>query len=258
MPPEPGLTELIFGEHVSGRAQRSVGEQHARRQPLEEQRVVARDREMVQRALRVAERERERARRGARVAVLLRERLRGVAIGGDAGREREPDGRAGRDPDPLAQTEDRIEHDAGRARERAAVERRRHARIAAAAEKLRAVGLPLDRRPASGLRDSARARPRRAHPPGRAAGGGRAARSWPARTPFRETVCRTPDAPGRPPAARARSRRSSSRRFRACASPWFVIVSRRTSTSSSVETAMSSWLTMVRRGAGSSRDRDET
>ena len=61
---------------------------------------------------------------GAGVVVLPRERLGGLAIRGHAGRETEPHRAARRKPDPLAKADDRIEHDAGRARERASVERR--------------------------------------------------------------------------------------------------------------------------------------
>ena len=135
-----------FAAIVSGAgAQRAVGEQHARRQPLEQQRLVVRNAEMAQAALRVREGQREGARGRARVAILLRERLGGLAIRGDAGGEREAHRRARDQPDPLAQAEDRIEHDAGRARQRAAVERGRAVGVAAAADEARAIGLPFDR-----------------------------------------------------------------------------------------------------------------
>ena len=48
-----------------------------------------------------------------------------VAIGGDAGGERDAHERAGRQPHAIAQRRHRIEHGAGRARQRAAVERDR-------------------------------------------------------------------------------------------------------------------------------------
>ncbi len=70
---------------------------------------------MTKSALRVRERERKRAGRGARIPVLLRERLSRGAIGGNAGCERESHRRPGDQTDPLAKTEDGIEHDARRA-----------------------------------------------------------------------------------------------------------------------------------------------
>ena len=81
----------------------------------------------------------------ARIVILVRERDGRFAIRGDAGREREAHRRAWDQPDALAEAHDRIERDAGRARQRAAVERRRTVGVAAAAEESRAVGLPFDR-----------------------------------------------------------------------------------------------------------------
>ena len=80
--------------------------------------------------------------------------------------------RARHQPDPLAQAEDRIEHDAGRARQRAAVERRRVVGVAAAAEEARAIGLPFDRplRPALEAQD--------VHRPHRAARAESRGRRW--------------------------------------------------------------------------------
>ena len=92
---------------------------------------------------------------GARVAVFLGERLGRLAIRRDAGGETEPHRCARDQPDPLAEAEDRVEHDAGRARQRASVERRRMVGVAAAAEESRAIGLPFDRplRPAFEAQD---------------------------------------------------------------------------------------------------------
>ena len=60
----PGLAELVRRQSCRGaaRSEPSANE-HARRQALEQQRLVVRDAEMAQAALRVRERERERARR---------------------------------------------------------------------------------------------------------------------------------------------------------------------------------------------------
>ncbi len=63
MSPEPGLAEQVARAQLARRAQRRVHVQHARGEPLEELRVLARDAEVAQRHLRVRVR---RARRRAR------------------------------------------------------------------------------------------------------------------------------------------------------------------------------------------------
>ena len=118
--------------------------EHPRGKTFEQQRIIVGDRQVMQRALCVAKREREGAHGRTRLAVLLRERQRGIAIPCDAGGEREPRGRARRVPDPLPQAEDRIEHDAGRARQRTSVERHGIPGIPSAPQKARPIGLPLD------------------------------------------------------------------------------------------------------------------
>ena len=195
----PAWPSSFDANRVRTRAQRAVGEEHPRRQPLEQQRLVVRDAEMTQTALRVREGEREGARGRARVAVLLGERFGGLAIRGDAGGETEAHRRARDQPDPLAQAEDRIEHDAGRARQRAAVERGRAVGVPAAAEESRAIGLPFDRplRPAFEAQDVHRPDGRIARIARRA--DGRAAPRCRAGIRFRETACRTPDARDRRP-----------------------------------------------------------
>ena len=176
--------------------------EHPRREPLEQQRLVARDAEVAQRALRVREREREGAGRRARVAVLLRERHGRLAIRRDARGEREPHGPARREPDPLAQADDRIER------------RRRWCRTARARRapagrrcRGRGRGSGRDRSP---IRPAPCGRPSRlstctaqTSAPGRIrrAAAGRAAPRSRADIPFRGTACRTPDARGRRPAA---------------------------------------------------------
>ena len=100
---------------------------------------------MLQRDVHVRERHRERARRGAAVAVLAHQRERGGAIGRDAGGERHAHERAGRQAHPIAQRRNRVEHGAGRAGQRAAVERQRVGGRTAAAEEARAIGFPFDR-----------------------------------------------------------------------------------------------------------------
>ena len=87
---------------------------------------------------------------------LLRERLGRLAIGGDAGRERQSRTDApGRQPDALAQADDRIEHDAGRARQRAAVERQRDRRCRGRGRGSARDRFPIRPAPAAGLRGSA-------------------------------------------------------------------------------------------------------
>ena len=103
---------------------------------------------------------------GAGIAILPRERLDRLAIRGHAGREAEPHGGARRQPDPLAQADDRIEHDAGRARERASVERQRDRRGSGRGRESARDRFPIRAAPAAGLRGSARGTPRPAASPG--------------------------------------------------------------------------------------------
>ena len=142
--PEPGLAEQVARAQLARRAQRRVHVEHARGEPFEQLRVLARDAEVAQRHLRVRVPEREGARGRPGVVVLLRERVGGVAVGHDTGRERDAHRAAGPDPDPVAQAHDRVEHRAGRAAERPAVERHGVVHVAPAAEEARAVALPLD------------------------------------------------------------------------------------------------------------------
>ena len=145
VPPESGLTELVRRQPVARRAQRPVGEQHTRREALEQDRIAIGDRQVMQRALRMPERERKRPHRGTGFAVLLREGERGVPIARDAGGEAETHRRPRSEPDALPQAEDRIEDDAGRPGQRAAVDRRGGARITSAPQEPGPVRLPLDR-----------------------------------------------------------------------------------------------------------------
>ncbi len=145
VPPEARLTELVPGDRLPRRAQGTVGAKHTRSQAFEEQRLVIRDRQMVERALRVPERQRKRARDGAGIAVFLRQGLSGVAVAGHTGGKRQPHRRARRESDALPQAEDRIQDDATGARKRSSVERSRHAWIPSSAQELRSIGFPLDR-----------------------------------------------------------------------------------------------------------------
>ena len=111
--PQTGLSELVRRNRVRARPQRAVGEQHSRRQAFEQQRLVRRNPQMTQTALRVREGKRECARGRARVAVLLGKGQCGLSIRGDARGEAEAHRRSWYEPDPLAEAEDRIQHDAG-------------------------------------------------------------------------------------------------------------------------------------------------
>ncbi len=206
--PQAGLPELVRRDRVRTGPQRAIGEEHPRREALEQQRLVVRNAQMAQAALRVREGERERARGRARVAVLLRERFGRLSIRRDARGEREAHRRARHEPDPLAEAEDRIEHDARRAGQRAPVERNRVVGVAAAAEEARAIGLPFDRSLRPAFEAQRRASPTPAALADRAGADGRAAPRCRAGIRFRETACRTPDAPDRRPATPGRSPRS--------------------------------------------------
>ena len=143
VPPQIRLPERVAREIVRADA-RGIRAEHARRQAIEEDGVIVGQPQVLQRDVHVREGHRERARRGAGVAILPHQRQRRRPIGRDAGGEGDPHERTRRQPHPLAQRRHRIEHRAGRARQRAAVERDGIGRRAPAAEESRAVGLPFD------------------------------------------------------------------------------------------------------------------
>ncbi len=101
----------------------------------------------------------------------------------------------GAKPDPLAEADDRIEHDTRRPRQRAAVQRQRTRGVAAAAQEARAIGFPLDRALRAALRGSAHgtpsapASPAIARPPM-----AQQRRRCRPDTRSRRRACRTPDA----------------------------------------------------------------
>src|SRR4029453_1283020 len=110
---------------------------------------------MAQTALRVRERKGECSGSRVRVAVLSFKRYGGLAIRGDAGREREPHGRTRDQPDPLAKTEDRVEEDAPRAGQRPPAQGGRPVGVTTGAEESCTIGLPFNRslRPAFEAQD---------------------------------------------------------------------------------------------------------
>ena len=61
VPPQSGLAQLVGRQDVSRRAEGAIREQHARCQPLEQERIVTGNRQVMQRALGMSPRERERA-----------------------------------------------------------------------------------------------------------------------------------------------------------------------------------------------------
>ena len=118
MRPQTGLPEAFSASICGIGAQRSVGRRARARRAA---RTAARRRSrcrVAQPALRVREGERERARRRSGSWYFCASAFGRVSIGRDAGREERRTDCAGREPDPLAEAEDRIEHDAGRARQR--------------------------------------------------------------------------------------------------------------------------------------------
>ena len=91
------------------------------------------------------ERHRERAGRGAPSRYFRTSASAVVAIWRDTGGERDADERARRQPDALAQRRHRIQHGAGRSRQRAGRRGRQGSgRRSSAAQEPRAIGLPLD------------------------------------------------------------------------------------------------------------------
>ena len=117
--------------------------EHPGGEPLEQVCLVAGDAEVPQLDLRVRVGEGEGASGGAGVVVLLGQHQRRLAVGRDPGRERHAYEAAGGQAYALAQADDRIQHRADGAGQRAAVEGDRVLRRASAAEEPGAVALPL-------------------------------------------------------------------------------------------------------------------
>ncbi len=142
--PEARLPERVSREERGGGAQRGVGPQHIRGEPIVELRFIGRDPEVTQPHLGLGGGEREGAGGRGGIVVFLRQRDGGGSARGDAGRKREAHLPAGGDAHAPAQAQDRVEHRSRGARERPAVERNGVFGRASATEESRAVGLPLD------------------------------------------------------------------------------------------------------------------
>ncbi len=143
--PQRLAAKRVLRPHIRPGAQRSVNVEHARRQPLVQLRVVARDVEMMQCALPLRRRERERAGGRAWFAILRRQRQRGLLVRRDARGERQARESARGQPDALPQAEDRIECGADRVGQRSSVERLWVVRPAPAPEERKAIGFALER-----------------------------------------------------------------------------------------------------------------
>ena len=199
----PSWPSALRGQERPGAARSErVGVEHARGQPLEEQRLLARDAEVAQRALRVREGERE-----GRAPPALGSWYFWASASAVVAVERHAGGEA---------TAARSRPGARRTRWRrltigssttpvvpesgAPVERLRVVGPAPAAEEARAVGLPLDRPLRAGPRGSGRAPPTAPARRPRAAAAGRGAPCARAGTRSRRTACRRPGGRGRRPA----------------------------------------------------------
>ena len=144
-PPEVRLALTIGGDLGRGGPLCGAGEDDVRRQALEQVGVLGRPAAVAVLELAVGPGQLEGPGRRVRLVVLVGQGEGLLARDGHRGREGD-DGRPSRlQPDPQAQAEDRVEHRAGRARERrAGVEGRRIGGGPAAAEEAGAVGLVLD------------------------------------------------------------------------------------------------------------------
>ena len=169
--PQFGLAAAVRQDGVAG-AQPGIGVEQAAAEALEQDRVVDGEAEVPQLDLAVRAGERQRPGDGAPVVVLLHEAV-GLFFGlGKAGDEGDAGRAAGRQPHELTQRDDRVEHRAGRVRQRVGGRQRdRIPERAAAPDEARAVGLELRRRadaPAAAEQveeigpGAARARPARA------------------------------------------------------------------------------------------------
>ena len=212
----PSCPSVFFGQGLPVGPERRVGEEDAGAEPLGELGLLDGDAEVPRATPAPAcrpGRRRGRRRRG-RGTSARSARAVGL-VGGDAGRERDAGEPPGREPQPGPEAQDRVEHRAGRPRERAPVHGHRVVGAAPAPEEAHPVGLPLDlrlRRSVDGEdveRDERRVVRRRAA--GAAPGAPCSRRSTPSRRRasrtrgWRRPRRRTPD----------RARRSSSARSRA-------------------------------------------
>ena len=108
----------LRSERLDRGAQRRIGIQDARREPLEEVRLVGGDAEVAQLDLRLRPGEARDAVERGRIPVLVGERERALARVGDDRRQLDARRRPGGQAHAAAQAEDRIEHRADRVRER--------------------------------------------------------------------------------------------------------------------------------------------
>ncbi len=145
VPPEARLSQRALFQQFPFGAQRRVGEEDAGAESLEELGLLDGDTQVPERDLRVRVGQRERAGGDAGVVILLRQGARGGLVRGDARREGEAGEGAGREPQPRPQAENRVEHGARGAGERAPVERDGIVGAAPASQESHPVGLPLDR-----------------------------------------------------------------------------------------------------------------
>ena len=147
--PKVGLTSTTAFNDVRSGSQRGRGEDGVPGKTLELFRGGAVDAQMSQLHLGLRPREGGGSLESARIVMLVDQPQHVIAGGGDHGPKVDPRGRPGSKFQPTAQGEDRIEHGAGRAGQRAAVDRGdRRVDAAAAPDKPRAIGLefPLSHR----------------------------------------------------------------------------------------------------------------
>jgi len=143
--PEPGLPQRVCADHVRIGPHGSVGAKHARHQSLKEQRLVTGNSQVPEGAFRACSGQRERPGGGGEVVILAGQCLDRRPVGCHARGVTQTRRAAGWQPDALAQADNRIQHNARGARQRASVERLRIVRRAAAAQEPCAIGFPLQR-----------------------------------------------------------------------------------------------------------------
>ena len=173
----PGAPRSLRASRPARRPQRRVRVEDPVGQALEEVRLVGVDPEVMELDLGLRPGQGRGPLEGGRLAVLVGEVEHLLArLGDDRGEDR-VDGRAGREADPAAEAEDRVEHRADGVRQRTSVDHRdRRADRAAAAEEAGSVGLVLDDRRRPAPRRPRRAPPRSAARRSTAAGASPAAR----------------------------------------------------------------------------------
>src|SRR5262245_8347504 len=143
--PEAFLPERVLGLQLRARPERTVKIESPRGESFIQQRCIARNAKMTQRAVAVRGGERKGSAGSAWLAILQGQRQSSLAIRCHAGGKRQPSESTRREPDSLSQADNRIERGTGGVGERASVERLRIVGTSTASQEAAAIGFTFER-----------------------------------------------------------------------------------------------------------------